>query len=336
VATENRPIIFTDLAGHAPAAHARPGSESIRRLEARASGLRSWLGVPLRGRERVLGTLAVLSRGERRFTKADVSVLEAFADQAAVAIENARLFRQAATVEAMRELARLKTEFLSTASHELRTPLSLIHGYSELLKHRAAQMAPEQVATMASEIYAGSRTMVRLVDDLLDFSRLEQGRLPLRRRWVAVREMLGWLIDAFRRQPGGERIVAELDEGEVYVDPERLSQVVGNLLTNALRYASDGPIVVRATRRDGWLHVQVTDRGPGIPPDEQTRIWEKFYRGSVTRDVQERGSGLGLAVVKHLVELHGGQVSLSSTPGGGTTFCLVVPATASEDEPSSW
>ena len=331
VATENRPIIFTDLAGYPRAGPARPDPPHW--PATRVSGLHSWLGVPLRGPERVLGALAVLSRGERRFAKADVGLLEAFADQAAVAIENARLFREAATAEALRELARLKTEFLSTASHELRTPLSLIHGYAELLMHRAAQLAPEQVAAMAGEIHGGSRTMVRLVDDLLDFSRLEQGRLRLRRRRVVVSETLGWLIDAFRRQPGGERIVAELAAEEAFVDPERLSQVVGNLLANALRYAPEGPILVRAARRNGWLEVDVSDRGPGIPPDEQGRIWDEFYRGSAALDSQERGNGLGLAVVKHLVELHGGRVGLSSGPGQGTTFRLTVPVEGPSEVP---
>ncbi len=339
VASENRPIIFTDLDDPRrqgwrneggrdldPAGVGRRDAEPTGQLETPAWMLRSWLGVPLRGRERVLGTIAVLSRGERRFVRTDVGVLEAFADQAAVAIENARLFREAATAEALRELARLKTEFLNTASHELRTPLSLIHGYAELLMHRAAQLPPERVGTMAAEIYAGSHTMVRLVDDMLDSSRLEQGEPQLRPRRVEVREMLGWLIDGFRRQPSGERIVAELDEGAVFVDPERLTQVVGNLLVNAIRYAPDGPILVRVDRRDGWLHVEVTDHGPGIPVGDQDRIWEKLYRGSLTRNDEQRGSGLGLAVVKHLVELHGGRVALSSVPGSGATFRIAVPA----------
>ena len=171
--------------------------------------------------------------------------------------------------------------------------------------------------------------MVRLVDDLLDFSRMELGRLQLQRRQVNVSEVLGHLVESFRHQPGGERIRSELPEGsEAFEDPERLNQIVSNLLSNALRYAEDGEIVIKAARRNGDLRVDVTDCGAGIPLEEQSRVWDTFYRGSKALNSQNRGSGLGLAVVKHLVELHGGRVGLKSAPGEGTTFWFKLPAEA--------
>ena len=169
--------------------------------------------------------------------------------------------------------------------------------------------------------------MVRLVDDLLDFSRLERGQLLLRRRRVAVTDMLTSLVETFRAQPGGERIEVQVPRGlEAQLDADRLGQIVGNLLTNALRYAPEGPIVLRAARRGDELRFEVADRGPGIPSAEQPRIWETFYRGAQGIASSHRGSGLGLAVVKQLVELHGGQVGVRSAPGRGTTFWFTVPA----------
>jgi signal transduction histidine kinase len=282
--------------------------------------------VPLVYSERLHGVLAIFTRAPHDFSDEEIGLLRSFGDQAAIAMENARLFEQAATVEALRELARLKTEFLSTVSHELRTPLTLIYGYTELLVNRAHCLSSSQVVDMAAEIHTSTRVMVRMVDDLLDFSRLEQGSLHLQPREVVVSDLLYRLVDTFRRQPGGERIVSQLPDHLVAtLDPDRLSQVVTNLLSNALRYATSGPIIVRAAQREDRFRVEVADRGPGIRPEEQPRIWESFYRGADMLTKPVRGSGLGLAVVKHLVELHGGTVGVNSTLGEGATFWLTLP-----------
>jgi signal transduction histidine kinase len=182
------------------------------------------------------------------------------------------------------------------------------------------------VTEIATQIQLGSSTMARLVDDLLDFSRLEQGQLSLERSRVAVADVLAPLVQTFRAQPNGERIVAELPEGlEANLDRDRLVQMVSNLLANALRYAPTGPIVLRATRRGDRLRIEVADEGPGIAPAERERIWEKFYRTEQAISSPNRGSGLGLAVVKQLVELHGGQVGVRSSPHRGTTFWFTLP-----------
>ena len=217
------------------------------------AGPTSVMAVPLIYQDRLIGVLTANRFGVvESFNRHDLELLEVFGAQAAVAIENARLFEQATTAEALRELAQLKAELLNTVSHELRTPLSLIHGYAELLVHRAEHLDPAEVAQMSGEIYASSRTLARLVDDLLDFSHLDHGRLQLRRKRIALGELLESLARTFGTQPGGERIATELEAGlEVDADPERLHQVVGNLLSNALAYTSRGPIMVRAASRDG-------------------------------------------------------------------------------------
>ena len=168
--------------------------------------------------------------------------------------------------------------------------------------------------------------MARLVDDLLDLSRLERGVVALRRCRVDLVAVLRPLVDAFRAQPGGERLAAELPATlEADADPERLAQVVSNLLANALRYAPEGPIVLRAEHRGDAARIEVEDRGPGLTPAAQRRVWEKFYREEAASNSPNRGSGLGLAVVKQLVGLHGGRVGVHSSPGRGATFWLSIP-----------
>jgi signal transduction histidine kinase len=285
------------------------------------------MAVPVVYQDRLIGVLTANRFGiVESFNRHDLELLDKFGTQAAVAIENARLFEQATTAEALRELAQLKAELLNTVSHELRTPLSLIHGYAELLVHRADQLDPADVAQMSGEIYASSRTLARLVDDLLDFSRLDHGRLQLRRRRIVLSELLESLVRTFETQPGGDRIGTDLEPNlEVDADPERLHQVVGNLLTNALAYTSVGEILVRARQNQRLIRVEVEDHGPGLVAEEVGRVWESFYRGTESAHLPNRGSGLGLTVVKQLVELHGGTVGVEETPGGGATFWFTLP-----------
>ncbi|MDP8924708.1 MAG: HAMP domain-containing histidine kinase [Chloroflexota bacterium] len=201
-----------------------------------------------------------------------------------------------------------------------------MHGYAELLHEHVTLLPPDRVARMAGEIYSGSSIMVRLVDDLLDLSRFEQGLVDVRPSRTDLVGVLRSLVDAFRAQPGGERLVAELPEAlEAYLDPERLTQAVSNLVINALPYAPAGPIIVRAERRGDDIVVEVADRGPGLAPAAQGRVWEKFYREAAAVNSPNRGSGLGLAVVKPLVELHGGRVGVCSRPGRGATFWFSIP-----------
>jgi two-component system sensor histidine kinase ResE len=221
----------------------------------------------------------------------------------------------------------LKTELLSTVSHELRTPLTLIHGYAELLHARAQGLSPADVEMMAEEVLLGSRTMIRLVDDLLDFSRLDGTRLHLDRARVDIADLLRRHVQAWRGQPGGDRLSLEAASPlETYADAARLDQVIRNLISNALNHAPNGRIIVRARHDPGWVWLEVEDEGPGIPEDEIPRIWESFFRGERARNSPNRGSGLGLAVVRQLVELHRGKVEVRSELGVGTAFRVWLPS----------
>lgn len=299
------------------------------RLQASARGIRSLAAVPLFVQDKPYGALMVYAPTPRAYDTETLDLLASLGAQAAAALDNARLVEQAAKLEALERLAELKTEFLSTVSHELRTPLSMIHGYAELLALRAPLLTPEQIRDMAGEVQSSTRIMIRLVDDLLESSKIERGTLELRRQHVDAFAELRQLVERFRLQPGGERITADLrGRAEAWVDPVRLSQIASNLLTNALSYAPRGPIVVRGRRRPTSLLIEVLDRGPGIAAEDQQRLWEKFYRGARALCASSRGSGLGLTVVRDLVELHGGEVGVKSQIGSGATFWFTVPTTS--------
>jgi signal transduction histidine kinase len=292
------------------------------------------LAVPVISLGRLVGVIVVSDdRPGRIFDDHDLSLLGLLADQAAVAIEHARLFEQAASAEALRELARLKAEFLTTASHELRTPLTLIHGYAELLRFRAETLTPADVSAMSDEILTGSRTMIRLVDDLLDFSRMESTRPVLERQRVDVADLIDRQVRSWSDQPGGERLRFDAASPlEAEVDESRLEQIVRNLIANALEHTPDGWVLVRARRDPGataTIHVEVIDQGPGMSEEEQPRVWEPFFRGQRALNSARRGSGLGLAVVKQLVELHGGSIGLESSMSRGSTFWFTLPAARS-------
>jgi signal transduction histidine kinase len=186
---------------------------------------------------------------------------------------------------------------------------------------------------MADEELLGSRTMIRLVDDLLDFSRLESTRPILERRRLDVADLLDHQVRDVRRQPHGDRLVLDATRPlATKADPARFDQIVRNLLANALVHTETGPVLIRARAEAGtagspcWVRIEVTDQGPGIPEDEIARVWEPFFRGQRSLNSPRRGSGLGLAVVKQLVELHDGRVDVQSTVEGGSTFRIWLPA----------
>jgi signal transduction histidine kinase len=336
-------------------------NEEPRRIEIRGDGKDITLPVSLR-RSRVAGAAVPFGADGRTvgallawrlpdnsnrgaaFSSEELLVLDTLADYAAVALESARLAgemarmsRDAAAAEAMREVeslrevGRLKDEFLGQVSHELRTPLTIIHGYAELIADGILRK-DTQIRETAAEVHANSSLMLRLVDDLLDTSRLESGRLSLK---YEVSDLAPWLertVSAFAQTISTHRVVAELPSTLplARVDLARLGQVVNNLLTNAVRYSPEGSQVLVSARVVGRNEVElrVADQGIGIPADECERIFEKFYRGKDGATHSVRGTGLGLAVAKMLVEAHHGQIWVESEVGQGSTFSVRLPTLA--------
>ncbi len=310
----------------------------------------SAVGIPFRvGGDRVTGALIAWRWNDTSkpspFTREDHLVLEMLADYAVVALETARLAdemahisREAAAaeamreVEALRELARLKDEFLGQVSHELRTPLTIIHGYAELVADEMVLQHTEIVRT-AREIHTNSALMLRLVDDLLDTSRLESGRLNLNLEPIDLGPWLVRTATAFHESSLTHDLKLDVPESlpRVRADAARIGQVMNNLLSNATRYAPARTMIhVSAGCEDGQVVIRVRDEGVGVAVDEQSRIFEKFYRGKDGATLSVRGTGLGLAVAKSLVEAHHGHIGVESRPGQGATFWFSLPTQRGE------
>jgi signal transduction histidine kinase len=316
-------------------------------------GVRAFAVVPLHASGRVIGALSINFAMPRTADSGTADLLALFAAHAAAALDRMRLafsehqvalqgqqlVRQEAEADALRKLDRLKDELLETIAHELRTPLTVLYGYALRLRARADRIEPSAVEQTAERMLAAAGQLKRLVEDLLDFGHLQRGEVVVCAERVDLATLLQGLVEAFRTHSGGERIAGDWPERlTVYADPARLAQVVGNLLENALRYAPTGLIALSAAPLppDGQMvRIEVKDRGPGIPAAEQGRVWDRFFRGSGVAGLNvARGSGIGLAVVKTLVEAQGGRVGLESAPGRGSCFWLEIPAATDPDQDS--
>ncbi|MEA3246622.1 MAG: ATP-binding protein [Gemmatimonadota bacterium] len=229
----------------------------------------------------------------------------------------------------LRRLEAVRRDFVANVSHELRTPLTVIGGFAETLTH--ADLAPDERVQFADRIVFNTRRMQRLVDDLLDLSRIESGGWIPTPSLVELDAVAG---DVFAELSGGAaargvalRTDLAPDAALVRADPTAIRQVIRNLAENAMRHTAAGEIVVSSRRgSDGTVEVAVRDTGSGIPAEHLPRIFERFYRVDPARSRQEGGTGLGLAIVKHLVEAHGGRVRAESTLGAGTTIRATFPA----------
>ncbi len=234
------------------------------------------------------------------------------------------------------EVDRMKSEFVATVSHELRTPLTAIKGYVDLLTkpHIMGELNPKQ-AHAIEVIQRHVRRLITLVNDLLTLSRLESGRMRITPQVMELAPILAETVEEFHRQMQEQQrdLAVHLlplpeDLPPVYADPQRVRQIVGNLVENACRYTPDGgQVTVEARTQNGFVQVSVRDTGIGIRPEDLGRVFERFYRGEHPLVMKTAGTGLGLAIVKQLVEMHGGRIWVESTgvPGEGSTFHFTLP-----------
>jgi len=228
------------------------------------------------------------------------------------------------------QLSQMKTEFVSNVSHELRTPLASIRVFGEFLR-LGRVTDPEKVREYGEYIEAESGRLTQLVNNILDFAKIDSGRKDLRFEDVDLAELAAETLRGFEvrmRQAGFRAALRAPAEPlpPVWADRAAVGQVLTNLLDNALKYSGDArEIVIELAREAGCVALSVSDRGPGIEPAEQERIFEKFYRVGTGLVHDAKGSGLGLAIVRHVAEAHGGSVSLRSRPGEGSTFCVRWP-----------
>jgi len=296
-----------------------------------ADGWRSLLAVPLVRRDQLVGALVIRRRSSGGFDAETPELLQTFANQSGLAIVNARLYGELDTKRAELEVAsRHKSEFLASMSHELRTPLNAVIGFSEVLLDRLFGDLNERQEEYLRDIWASGKHLLELLNEILDLSKVEAGRMVLEPGLVSVQACLDYVLSLVRERAAAHGIELGLevadDVGIVWGDELRLKQVVLNLVSNAVKFTPDGGRVeVRAERDDGDVLVRVTDTGVGVPPQDRERIFESFQQ-SRRATPQEEGTGLGLTLSRRIVALFGGTLSLEpQSDGGGSTFALRVP-----------
>lgn len=239
----------------------------------------------------------------------------------------------------LQKLDRMKAEFVSMATHELKTPINVIGGYAELIEEGIYGTATPKQREALETIREQARVLTHLVNQLLDISRLEAGGLQLEMQDVMVRDLFNRIERSFAVLARKKNIElrVDVDPGvarSIRVDPVRLGdQVIGNLLSNALKFTPEGgSIGVRCWTQQDGLYIEVKDSGVGVPPDQLPYIFDKYFQ--IGQQARSKGAGLGLAIAREIVEEHGGRISVQSLPNQGTTFCIVLPARATESETS--
>ena len=294
------------------------------------AGTRALLAIPLLHEERVIGGLVVSRRTPGEFTAEVVEILRTFATQSALAIQNARLFREIEDKSRQLEVAsQHKSEFLANMSHELRTPLNAIIGFSEVLSERMFGDLNEKQDEYLKDIHASGQHLLSLINDILDLSKIEAGRMELELADFDLPTAIDNALTLVRERAGrrGITLGCEIDErvGMIQGDERKVKQVLLNILSNALKFTPEGGrIDVRAALKEGTVEISVTDTGVGIAPEDQEAIFEEF-RQVGTSDKKVEGTGLGLALSRRFVELHGGRIWVQSQEGVGSTFTFTIP-----------
>lgn len=316
-----RPIRLRDLADH-PASVGFPGHHPP---------MSSFLGVPLAYHGKVLGNLYLTNKRGGEFTAEDEDLVSALAAQAAVAIENARVYaHERDLVERLREVGQMKTEFVSLVSHELRTPLVALRSGAELLAGSMEHLDPVEAGEVLAAIVRQSTRLQLLIDNLLDLSRIDQGRLKVSMSVLPLRAFVGATLESLPQLQDWDVRMEIPDELDVRADEFYLGQVLTNLLVNATNYGAP-PLVLSARVEDDAVVLEVRDHGPGLDPIVEQQLFDRFVRGPQTGDAVP-GSGLGLALVQAYVESFGGRVWYESGDPEGACFCVALPLPQSEPE----
>jgi GAF domain-containing protein len=299
------------------------------------AGHRALLGVPLMSEDEVIGVLAVTRKMPGEFEPEVIRLLSTFATQSALAIQNARLFREIEDKSRQLEVAsQHKSEFLANMSHELRTPLNAIIGFSEVLTERMFGELNEKQEEYLKDIYASGTHLLSLINDILDLSKIEAGRMELELTDFHLPTALDNALTLVRERAARRNIALHIGIdnrlGQIQGDERKIRQVVLNLLSNAIKFTPEnGRIEVGATPRDGFIEISVNDTGVGIAAEDQEAVFEEFRQvGAADKKVE--GTGLGLTLCRKFVELHGGRIWVKSQVGVGSTFTFTIPARGGE------
>jgi signal transduction histidine kinase len=294
------------------------------------AGYRALLAVPLIREDQIVGGLVVRRRAPGEFPPELVDLLRTFASQSTLAIQNARLFREIEDKSRQLEIAsRHKSQFLANMSHELRTPLNAILGYTELILDGIYGEVPGKVREVLQRLETSGKHLLGLINDVLDLSKIEAGQLTLSLTEYSMKEVVNTVVTTVESLAAEKRLALKVAMAPTLPrgrgDERRLTQVLLNLVGNALKFTEEGEVRIDAEATDGTFVVAVCDTGPGISEADQAKIFEEFQQVDSSSTRKKGGTGLGLSIARRIVELHGGRLSVASSPGQGSIFTFRLP-----------